>query len=152
MSSDAYHLTSPEPTGRGQIAAMERAIANAAIAKNDIHHINAHATSTTVGDLIEARAIRTLLGDTADQVKLSATKSLTGHLLGGAGALETIFSILAVRDRVAPPTINVENPDPELTLDLVRTTPRDLPTGDIAALNNSFGFGGHNVALVVRNH
>lgn len=98
------------------------------------------------------RAIRTLLGDTADQVKLSATKSLTGHLLGGAGALETIFSILAVRDRVAPPTINVENPDPELTLDLVRTTPRDLPTGDIAALNNSFGFGGHNVALVVRNH
>ncbi|ACV09166.1 beta-ketoacyl-ACP synthase II [Jonesia denitrificans] len=152
LSSDAYHLTSPEPTGRGQIAAMERAIANAAIAKNDIHHINAHATSTTVGDLIEARAIRTLLGDTADQVKLSATKSLTGHLLGGAGALETIFSILAVRDRVAPPTINVENPDPELTLDLVRTTPRDLPTGDIAALNNSFGFGGHNVALVVRNH
>lgn len=103
LSSDAYHLTSPEPTGRGQIAAMERAIANAAIAKNDIHHINAHATSTTVGDLIEARAIRTLLGDTADQVKLSATKSLTGHLLGGAGALETIFSILAVRDRVAPP-------------------------------------------------
>ena len=152
LSSDAYHLTSPEPTGRGQIAAMERAIANAAIAKNDIHHINAHATSTTVGDLIEARAIRTLLGDTADQVKLSATKSLTGHLLGGAGALETIFSILAVRDRIAPPTINVENPDPELTLDLVRTTPRDLPTGDIAALNNSFGFGGHNVALVVRNH
>ncbi|WP_029069185.1 beta-ketoacyl-ACP synthase II [Jonesia quinghaiensis] len=151
LSSDAYHLTSPEPTGRGQIAAMTMSLKNAGVDLSDVHHVNAHATSTTVGDLIEARAVRTLFGDNADQIKLSATKSLTGHLLGGAGALETIFTVLAVHDRVAPPTINVDNPDPELTLDLVRDTPRELPRGDIAALNNSFGFGGHNVALVVRN-
>ncbi|WP_435300304.1 beta-ketoacyl-ACP synthase II [Timonella sp. A28] len=151
LSSDAYHLTSPEPNGEGQIAAMKMAVSRAGIDYSDIHHVNAHATSTTVGDLIEARAIRTLLADEADHVALSATKSLTGHLLGGAGALETIFTVLAINDRVAPPTINVSDPDPELTLDLVRDTPRDLPQGDIAAINNSFGFGGHNVALVVQN-
>lgn len=151
LSSDAYHLTSPEPSGEGQIAAMTSAIKNAGIEHSDIVHLNAHATSTTVGDLIEARAVRTLLAGNADNVALSATKSMTGHLLGGAGALETIFTVLAVNERTAPPTINVSDPDPELTLDLVRDTPRSLPEGDIAALNNSFGFGGHNVALVVQN-
>lgn len=151
LSSDAYHLTSPEPNGEGQIRAMSSAIADAGIDTSSLVHLNAHATSTTVGDLIEARAVRTLLGDEADHVALSATKSLTGHLLGGAGALETIFTVLAVNERVAPPTINVSDPDPELTLDLVRDVPRELPQGDIAALNNSFGFGGHNVALVVQN-
>ena len=90
-----------------------------------------------------------LLGDEADHVALSATKSMTGHLLGGAGALETIFTVLALHDRQAPPTINVENPDPELVLDLVRDKPRALRDGQIGAVNNSFGFGGHNVALVV---
>ena len=141
--------TSPEPSGEGQIRAMRAALEESGIARIDVVHVNAHATSTVVGDLIEARSIRGLLGDEADHVALSATKSMTGHLLGGAGALETIFTILALHDRQAPPTINVDNPDPELVLDLVRDKPRTLRDGDIAAINNSFGFGGHNVALVV---
>jgi 3-oxoacyl-[acyl-carrier-protein] synthase II len=151
LSSDAYHITSPEPTGRGQIAAMRSALKDADQTTRDIVHVNAHATSTSVGDLIEARAVRTLLGDDADHVALSATKSMTGHLLGGAGALETVFTVLAVHHRTAPPTINVSDPDPELDIDLVRDTPRALPEGDIAAINNSFGFGGHNVALIARS-
>ena len=149
LSADGYHMTSPEPSGRGQIAAMRAALEDAGVAPTDVHHVNAHATSTVVGDLIEARSIREVLGGDADHVRLSATKSMTGHLLGGAGALETIFTILALRERTAPPTINVTEPDPELVLDLVRDTPRALPEGQIAAINNSFGFGGHNVALVV---
>ncbi len=149
LSSDGYHITSPEPEGRGQIAAMEAAMRDAGISSSDVVHVNAHATSTVVGDLIEARGVRSVLGPDADRVALSATKSMTGHLLGGAGALETIFTVLALHDRQAPPTINVEQPDPDLVLDLVRDTPRALPDGQIAAVNNSFGFGGHNVALVV---
>ncbi|MDQ0426716.1 MULTISPECIES: beta-ketoacyl-[acyl-carrier-protein] synthase family protein [Cellulomonas] len=149
LSADGYHITSPEPSGDGQVRAMRAALADSGVAARDVVHVNAHATSTVVGDLIEARSIRGVLGDDADHVALSATKSMTGHLLGGAGALETIFTVLAVHDRQAPPTINVENPDPELVLDLVRGTPRALPDGPIAAVNNSFGFGGHNVALVV---
>ncbi|HLS03529.1 MAG TPA: beta-ketoacyl-ACP synthase, partial [Actinomycetales bacterium] len=117
----------------------------------DVVHVNAHATATPVGDMIEARAIAGLFGSDADHVRLSATKSMTGHLLGAAGAVESIFTILALAQRKAPPTINVDDPDPELSLDLVRDTPRDLPEGQIAAINNSFGFGGHNVALVVRS-
>jgi len=149
LSADGYHITSPEPSGDGQIRAMKQALEESGVAQADVVHVNAHATSTVVGDLIEARSIRGLLGDEADHVALSATKSMTGHLLGGAGALETIFTVLALHDRQAPPTINVENPDPELVLDLVRDKPRTLRDGDIAAVNNSFGFGGHNVALVV---
>ena len=149
LSSDGYHITSPDPEGRGQVAAMRSALTDAQLTASDIVHVNAHATSTVVGDLIEARAVREVLGAAADQVALSATKSMTGHLLGGAGALETIFTVLALADRKAPPTINVTDPDPELELDLVRDTPRELRAGPIAAINNSFGFGGHNVALVV---
>ncbi|MBU4215016.1 MAG: beta-ketoacyl-[acyl-carrier-protein] synthase family protein [Actinobacteria bacterium] len=149
LSSDGYHITSPEPSGEGQIRAMRAALVESGVAARDVVHVNAHATSTVVGDLIEARSVRGVLGDDADHVALSATKSMTGHLLGGAGALETIFTILALRDRLAPPTINVSSPDPELVLDLVRDTPRALPPGQLAAINNSFGFGGHNVALVV---
>lgn len=149
LSADGYHMTSPEPEGRGQIAAMRRALEDAGVAAADVAHVNAHATSTTVGDLVEARSIRAVLGDAADGVALSATKSMTGHLLGGAGALETIFTVLALRERTAPPTINVSRPDPELVLDLVRDTPRALAGGQLAAINNSFGFGGHNVALVL---
>ena len=149
LSADGYHLTSPEPEGRGQIAAMRAALVDAGLGPTDVRHVNAHATSTVVGDLVEARSVRATLGDAADGVALSATKSMTGHLLGGAGALESIFTILALHDRKAPPTINVSDPDPELVLDLVRDTPRELPEGDVAAINNSFGFGGHNVALVV---
>lgn len=149
LSADGYHITSPEPSGDGQIRAMRAALADSGVAARDVVHLNAHATSTVVGDLIEARSVRAVLGDEADHVALSATKSMTGHLLGGAGALETILTVLALHERVAPPTINVANPDPELVLDLVRDTPRPLPAGQIAAVNNSFGFGGHNVALVV---
>ena len=149
LSSDGYHITSPDPAGRGQVAAIRSALTDARLTASDIVHVNAHATSTVVGDLIEARAVREVLGAAADQVALSATKSMTGHLLGGAGALETIFTVLALAERTAPPTINVTDPDPELELDLVRDTPRALRAGPIAAINNSFGFGGHNVALVV---
>ncbi|WP_372595567.1 beta-ketoacyl synthase [Actinotalea sp.] len=149
LSSDGYHIPSPEPNGRGQTAAMRMALAEAGLTTRDVVHVNAHATSTVVGDLIEARGIREVMGADADQIALSATKSMTGHLLGGAGALETIFTVLALRERLAPPTINVTDPDPELVLDLVRDTPRALPEGQIAAINNSFGFGGHNVALAV---
>ena len=149
LSADGYHITSPEPSGDGQIRAMTAALADSQVSVADVHHVNAHATSTVVGDLIEARSIQAALGGDADHVRLSATKSMTGHLLGGAGALETIFCVLAVHHRLAPPTINVATPDPELALDLVRDTPRALPDGPVAALNNSFGFGGHNVALVV---
>lgn len=149
LSSDGYHITSPEPSGRGQIAAMRAALADAGVSAADVAHVNAHATSTVVGDLIEARSVRNVLGGFADGVALSATKSMTGHLLGGAGAVETIFTVLALQQRTAPPTINVDQPDPEMVLDLVRDIPRALPSGQIAGINNSFGFGGHNVALVV---
>lgn len=149
LSADGYHITSPEPEGRGQIAAMRAALRDAGVAPDDVAHVNAHATSTVVGDLIEARSVREVLGAAADGVALSATKSMTGHLLGGAGAVETIFTVLALHERTAPPTINVSQPDPELALDLVRDTPRPLRDGQIAAINNSFGFGGHNVALVL---
>ncbi len=149
LTADGYHLTSPDPSGQGQIRALKAALADADVAARDVVHVNAHATSTTVGDMVEARSIREALGDDADQVALSATKSLTGHLLGGAGALETVLSVLALHHRQAPPTINVVNPDPDLDLDLVRDVPRALPDGQVAAVNNSFGFGGHNVALLL---
>ena len=148
-TADGHHIAAPEPEGKGQTRAMQQALEMADLAVTDIAHVNAHATSTPVGDMIEARAIRGLLGSHSDRVLLSATKSMTGHLLGGAGALESVFTILALHNRVAPPTINVTSPDPELEVDLVRDTPRALPSeGQLAAINNSFGFGGHNVALV----
>jgi len=128
---------------------MRLALERAGLVPADIIHVNAHATSTVAGDMVEARGIRGIMGSHGDQVLLSATKSMTGHLLGGAGALESVFTILALRDRLAPPTINVDSPEPELQVDLVRDTPRAMPaSGDLAAINNSFGFGGHNVALV----
>ncbi len=149
MTSDAYHIAAPDPEGAGQTRAMKLALERAGLSPRDIVHVNAHATSTVAGDMVEARGIRGIMGSHGDNVLLSATKSMTGHLLGGAGALESVFTILALRDRLAPPTINVDNPDPELEVDLVRDTPRALPAeGDLAAINNSFGFGGHNVALV----
>jgi len=149
MTSDAYHIAAPDPEGTGQTRAMRLALERAGLAPADIIHVNAHATSTVAGDMVEARGIRGIMGSHGDNVLLSATKSMTGHLLGGAGALESVFTILALRDRLAPPTINVDNPDPELEVDLVRDTPRAMPaSGSLAAINNSFGFGGHNVALV----
>ena len=149
MTSDAYHIAAPDPAGTGQTRAMKLALERAGLVPTDIVHVNAHATSTVAGDMVEARGIRGIMGSHGDNVLLSATKSMTGHLLGGAGALESVFTILALRDRVAPPTINVDDPEPELQVDLVRNTPRAMPaSGDLAAINNSFGFGGHNVALV----
>jgi 3-oxoacyl-[acyl-carrier-protein] synthase II len=148
ISSDAYDIAPPDPTGAGQAFAMRASIQDAGLQNTDLVHVNAHATSTPAGDGIEATAIRSVLGSAADSVVVSATKSMTGHLLGGAGALESIFVIKALQDRLAPPTINVSHPEPGLPIDLVRDTPRALPQGQIAALNNAVGFGGHNCALV----
>jgi 3-oxoacyl-[acyl-carrier-protein] synthase II len=153
LTSDAHHIAAPEPGGAGASRAMKAALEAAGAAPSDVVHLNAHATSTPVGDTAEARAIRLALGSATDDVAVSATKSMTGHLLGAAGALESIFTILAVHHRLAPPTINVDDLDPEIDLDVVRKEPRALRgEGDqIVALNNSFGFGGHNVALIVRS-
>ena len=130
---------------------MKLALADGGVTASEVVHLNAHATSTPAGDIAESLAIRGALGVDTDHVAVSATKSMTGHLLGGAGAIESVFTILALHHRMAPPTINIENFDEEITLNVVRDNPRPLPEGSIAALNNSFGFGGHNVALVFRS-
>lgn len=148
LTSDGFHIAAPDPEGTGATRAIQQAIASSGIDAKTIVHLNAHATSTPVGDIAEAGAITHALGSNAAHVAISATKSMTGHLLGGAGALESIFTVLALAHRIAPPTINIENLDEKITLDIVRDTPRQLPDGKISALNNSFGFGGHNVALL----
>lgn len=147
VSADSHHIAAPEPEGAGASRAMVDAVRDADASAADVCHINAHATSTPVGDVAEVAAIRRAFGDDADHMAISGTKSMTGHLLGAAGALEAVFAAQAVRDRKAPPTINIENLDPAVTLDVVRDTPRDLGSGDLLVLDNSFGFGGHNVAL-----
>ena len=152
LTSDGFHIAAPDPAGTGATRAMRAAMESSGISPKDIVHLNAHATSTPVGDIAEAGAITHALGSDAEHVAISATKSMTGHLLGGAGALESIFTVLALHHRLAPPTINIENLDEQITLDVVRDTPRPLPQGDIGALNNSFGFGGHNVALVFTSY
>lgn len=152
MSADAYDIAPPDPSGAGQERALRLALEDAGVSAADLVHVNAHATSTPAGDGVEAAAVRRALGQDADHVAVSATKSMTGHLLGGAGALESLLTVLAVHHRTAPPTINVTDPEPGLEIDLVRDTPRELPSGQIAAVNNAFGFGGHNVALVVTSH
>ena len=151
LTSDGHHIAQPDPEGRGASRAILAAISDAGLAPTDIVHINAHATSTPQGDIAEATAIRAALGSHTDSTVVTGTKSMTGHLLGGAGAIESIFTILAIRERVVPPTANLTNMDPAIDLD-VATSPRPLPAGDIAALNNSFGFGGHDVALVFRSN
>lgn len=151
LTSDGHHIAQPDPEGRGATRAISEALADAGLTASDIHHVNAHATSTPQGDIAEAVAIRAALGSHADQVIVTGTKSMTGHLLGGAGAVESIFTILALRDRVVPPTINLYTMDPEINLNVAANTTIELPAGDIAALNNSFGFGGHDVALVFRS-
>jgi len=151
MTSDAYHIAAPDPVGAGASRAMLEAVSSAGLSPKDIVHINAHATSTPLGDIAESNAIRLAFGDEADHMAVSATKSMTGHLLGAAGAIETILTVLAVHHRLAPATINLVDFDPEISLDVVHGEHRKLPAGDIAALNNSFGFGGHNVALTVRS-
>jgi 3-oxoacyl-[acyl-carrier-protein] synthase II len=148
MSADAHHITAPEPEGAGAARAMRYAVENAGLSLDDIVHINAHATSTPVGDIAEYNAIKRAFGDHTDNVAVTATKSMTGHLLGAAGALEAVLTILTVHHRIVPATINLEQQDPEIPLDVV-TENRKLQDGDVAALNNSFGFGGHNVALAI---
>ena len=152
MSADAHHITAPEPNGAGASRAMKQAVESAGLSLGDIGHINAHATSTPVGDVAEANAIVRAFGEElAEGIPVSGTKSMTGHLLGAAGALEALLTILAVRDRVAPATINLDDLDPAIPLDVVHGEHRKLPDGDVAAMDNSFGFGGHNVALVFTN-
>ncbi len=149
-SADAHHIAQPDPDGAGAVLAIRRGLANAGVAAAQVTHVNAHATSTPAGDLVEAQAIATALGPAASSVVVSATKSMTGHLLGGAGAIESVAAILALRDRTAPPTINLEDPEDDLRVEIA-VKPTDLAppgTGPMAVINNSFGFGGHNVAVV----
>jgi 3-oxoacyl-[acyl-carrier-protein] synthase II len=146
ITNDAHDIAQPDPEGRGGTRAIQRAIEDAGISPADIAHINAHATSTPQGDVAEGMMIHATLGKYADEVVVTSTKSMTGHLLGGAGALESIATVLAIHHRVSPPTINLDDLDAAVELDIPRTA-RKLPTGDIAALNNSFGFGGANVAV-----
>ena len=151
LTSDGHHIAQPDPEGRGAARAIEFALEEAGLTAADIVHVNAHATSTPQGDIAEAVAIRRALGSAADHAVVTGTKSMTGHLLGGAGAIESIFTLLAMRDRLVPPTANLQDKDPAVDLDIATGEPRPLPAGDIAALNNSFGFGGHDVALIFRS-
>jgi 3-oxoacyl-[acyl-carrier-protein] synthase II len=146
ITADAHDIAQPDPAGRGGARAIVKAIEDSGIQASDVVHINAHATSTPQGDIAEGLMIHATLGSHADEVVVTSTKSMTGHLLGGAGALEAIATVMAIHDRVSPPTINLDNKDPQVELD-IPTTARDLRSGDIAALNNSFGFGGANVAV-----
>jgi 3-oxoacyl-[acyl-carrier-protein] synthase II len=151
VTSDAHHITAPDPEGTGAARAVLAALQQANAKIEDVVHINAHATSTPVGDIAEYTALRRVFGEHLDQISVSATKSSTGHLLGGAGAIEAIFTVLALHERTAPPTINLENQDPEIPLDVV-VSPRKLPDGPILAISNSFGFGGHNAVVAFRSY
>ena len=155
ITADGHHIAQPDPEGKGATRAMRMALADAGAAPSDVVHINAHGTSTPQGDVAEALAIRTALGDAAPQVAVTSTKSMTGHLLGAAGAVESLASVMALHDQLVPPTINLENLDPEVQLDIVSGQARKLADDRFpgaVALNNSFGFGGHNVALAFRSY
>lgn len=148
MNSDAYHITSPAPDGSGPARCMELAIASAGIKKEEVGYINAHGTSTPVNDSMETKAIKLAFGEHARKVLISSTKSMTGHLLGAAGAVETAYTALALYHQIVPPTINLENPDPECDLDYVPHTAR--PAEIEVAISNSFGFGSTNACVVLR--
>lgn len=150
VNSDAYHITAPDPEGSAAARAMLTTVQNAGAELSDVSHINAHATSTPVGDIAEYNALRRVFGDLLDGIPVSATKASTGHLLGGAGALEAFFTVKALAERTAPPTINLNDQDPAIPLDVV-TKPRALPAGDLLAISNSFGFGGHNAVVAFRS-
>ncbi len=150
MSADASHMTEPDPTGASPARSMKMAIADARVAPTDIGYVNAHATSTPIGDSSETRVIKLALGEEhAYRTPVSSTKGATGHCFGAAGAIEAIFTTLALRDRILPPTINLENPDPACDLDYVPNVAREAPELEVA-LSNSFGFGGHNATIVMR--
>ena len=152
ISADAHHITQPEPSGRGIAGALSNLLDATDLKPAEIAHINAHATSTPQGDVGEINALRKVFGDDLGHMAISATKSMTGHLLGGAGGVESVATVLALHHRLAPPTINVDHLDPEVDADIVRGEARALPEGTIVALNNSFGFGGHNVVLAFRRY
>lgn len=149
ITADAYDMVAPETSGHVQALAMTKALTEAELSPGDVVHVNAHATSTPTGDGIEARSVRESLGQDTRAI-VTSTKSMTGHLLGGAGALESMATLLALHHRTVPPTINLENPEPGLDIDIA-TEARTLPDGDLAGINNSFGFGGHNVAIAFTN-
>jgi len=150
ITSDSFHITAPDPEGLGASRAVMAALAQAGATPEDVTHINAHATSTPVGDIAEFAALRAVFGDRVGSIPVSATKAATGHLLGGTGALEAVFTILATYYRLAPPTINLDNQDQKIPLDVV-TTPRDLGSGPQLGISNSFGFGGHNAVVAFRS-
>ena len=150
ITADAYHITANDPEGRGASRAIELALEHAGASADEVTHINAHATSTPVGDIAEYAALKVAFGERLHDIPVSATKGATGHLLGGTGALEAIFTILAIHERTAPPTINLTDQDPEIPLDVV-TSPRALGDGPQLAISNSFGFGGHNAVAAFRS-
>jgi 3-oxoacyl-[acyl-carrier-protein] synthase II len=150
VTSDSYHITAPDPEGSAAARAMLAAIAQAGGSIDDVSHINAHATSTPVGDIAEYKALRHVFGDRLGSIPVSATKAATGHLLGGTGALEAIFTIKTLHERIAPPTINITEQDPAIQMDVV-TSPRALGDGPLLAISNSFGFGGHNAVIAFRS-
>jgi 3-oxoacyl-[acyl-carrier-protein] synthase II len=150
VTSDSYHITAPDPEGSGAARAVLAALAQAGADVKDVEHVNAHATSTPVGDIAEYTAIKRVFGNHTQNLLVAATKSATGHLLGGAGAIEAVFTILALKEQTVPPTINLDNQDPAIDLNVPRT-PTKLSRPDAVAISNSFGFGGHNAVLAFRN-
>ena len=148
MSSDAYHMTTPSEGGEGAARCMVNAMKDAGLNATDLDYVNAHGTSTPAGDKAETMAVKRALGDYAYKVAVSSTKSMTGHLLGAAGGIEAVFSVLAIRDQVLPPTINMENQDPECDLDYVPNIARETTVN--VAMSNSFGFGGTNGTLIFK--
>ena len=151
VTSDSYHITAPDPEGNAAARAMKNALEQAGARPEDVNHVNAHATSTPVGDVAEYKSLLRVFGDHLPNIAVSATKAATGHLLGGTGALEAIFTILALHNRTAPPTINLTEQDPAIILDVV-TAARALGDGPLLALSNSFGFGGHNAVAAFRSY
>jgi 3-oxoacyl-[acyl-carrier-protein] synthase II len=150
VTSDSYHITAPDPAGLGASRAVMAALKQAGATPEEVTHINAHATSTPVGDIAEYAALSAVFGERTSSIPVSATKAATGHLLGGTGALEAVFALLAVYERIAPPTINLDNQDEAIPLDVV-TSPRELGSGPQLAISNSFGFGGHNAVVAFRS-
>jgi 3-oxoacyl-[acyl-carrier-protein] synthase II len=150
MTSDAHHIAAPDPDGAGAARAMLAAVKNADANLTDVMHLNAHATSTPLGDIAEGAAVRKAFGSHTDSIAVTAPKSSIGHTLGGAGAIESILTVLSMVNKIIPATINVINLDPKVNLDVVHGEHRLLAQGSILSLNNSFGFGGHNVCVALR--
>ena len=150
LSGDAFHITAPAVSGDGAYRCMQAAIKRAGISPSEIDYVNAHGTSTPMGDEIELRAVERVFGDAASNLTMSSTKSAIGHLLGAAGAVEAVFSALAIRDNVAPPTLNLDNPSVESAIDLVPHKKKEMQIDTV--LSNSFGFGGTNASIIIKRH